>query len=286
MAILGYGSLSCGKHFKEKTHNKPMKTMKTTSLLAASALLISATALPAATTLVHWGESGGDTGIVPANTTGSLSTTYTDGASINPTVGASYYPSNTDRTPTYNGAHTTSGTTHQMQDRTAPGDRMFIQGSGAVGVEAMFAWESGVHTLSSSTGYKDYNFTWEGQLRSGSDTGSTRFLLEDSAGQWHISQSFSVTAPASGLDSFSGSASSLSWSSYTPFSAGVDTIGAASTPDIVSAQSFGFFVESTATISNTGVAMEHFLVTAVPEPSSTALLGLGGLALALRRRRS
>ena len=29
-----------------------------------------------------------------------------------------------------------------------------------------------------------------------------------------------------------------------------------------------------------------FDITAVPEPSSTALLGLGGLALALRRKRS
>jgi len=263
-----------------------MKTKIPHFILAG--LFASATALPAATTLVHWGESGGDTGIVPANTTGSLSTTYTDGASINPTVGASYYPSNTDRTPTYNGAHTNSGTSHQMQDRTTPGDRMFIQGSGAVGVEAMFAWESGVHTLSSSTGYKDYNFTWEGQLRSDADTGLMRFLLEDSAGQWHISQSFSVTAVPndSGLDSFSGSASSLTWSSYTPFSAGVDTIGAGSTPDLVSAQSFGFYVESTGTIANTGIAMEYFQVNAVPEPSSTALLGLGGLALMLRRKRS
>ena len=270
-----------------------MKTMKTTSLLAASALLISATAMPAATTLVHWGESGGDGNIVTAGTTGSLSTTYTDGASLNPTVGGSYYPSNTDRTPTYNAAHTTSVSAQDIQDRT-PGDRLLFRGGpGGTPVETMFAWEDGVHTLNSSTGYKDYNFTWEGHLRSTGVIGAMNFLLEDSMGQWHISQSFSLTSSdSSSLDSFSGSASSLTWSLYTPFgtggnAAGVDTIGAGTSPDLVSAQSFGFYTEAVhATTANSGVALNYFQVTAVPEPSSTALLGLGGLALMLRRKRS
>ena len=139
--------------------------MKTTSLLAASALLISATAMPAATTLVHWGESGGDGNIVTANTTGSLSTTYTDGASLNPTVGGSYYPSNTDRTPTYNAAHTTSVSAHDMQDRT-PGDRLLFRGGpGGTPVETMFAWEDGVHTLNRLTFIKILKI----QIRSGID---------------------------------------------------------------------------------------------------------------------
>ena len=38
--------------------------------------------------------------------------------------------------------------------------------------------------------------------------------------------------------------------------------------------------------SNNGATFDNITVTAIPEPSSTALLGLGGLALALRRRRS
>jgi hypothetical protein len=157
----------------------------------------------------------------------------------------------------------------------------------------MFAWEDGVHTLNSSTGYKDYNFTWEGHLRSAGIIGAMNFLLEDSMGQWHISQSFSLTSSdSSSLDSFSGSASSLTWSLYTPFgtggnAAGVDTIGAGTSPDLVSAQSFGFYTEAVhPTLANSGVALNYFQVTAVPEPSSTALLGLGGLALMLRRKRS
>ena len=37
---------------------------------------------------------------------------------------------------------------------------------------------------------------------------------------------------------------------------------------------------------NSDVGRANFIVAAVPEPSSTALLGLGGLALALRRRKN
>ena len=149
----------------------------------------------------------------------------------------------------------------------------------------MFAWEDGIHMLNSTTGLTLDTFTWGGQLRSGSDTGSISFLLEDSAGQWHISQSFGITAPATGLTTVTQSASGLTWSLYTPFVAGVDTIGAGSTPDILSVQSVGFFADVSGTISNTGMAMEYFQVTAVPEPSSAALVGLGGLALILRRRK-
>ncbi|MEZ7957082.1 MAG: PEP-CTERM sorting domain-containing protein [Rubritalea sp.] len=32
-------------------------------------------------------------------------------------------------------------------------------------------------------------------------------------------------------------------------------------------------------------SIDNFSITAVPEPSSTALLGLGGLALIMRRRK-
>ena len=42
----------------------------------------------------------------------------------------------------------------------------------------------------------------------------------------------------------------------------------------------------TITAGDGAISIDNFNMTAVPEPSSTALLGLGGLALALRRRRS
>lgn len=44
-------------------------------------------------------------------------------------------------------------------------------------------------------------------------------------------------------------------------------------------------IEPNAPTANNGVTITQFTVTAVPEPSSAALLGLGGLALVLRRRK-
>jgi hypothetical protein len=46
------------------------------------------------------------------------------------------------------------------------------------------------------------------------------------------------------------------------------------------------FTVNAAAAGDGAISIDNFNMTAVPEPSSTALLGLGGLALALRRRRS
>ena len=46
------------------------------------------------------------------------------------------------------------------------------------------------------------------------------------------------------------------------------------------------FAVNAAAAGDGAISIDNFNMTAVPEPSSTALLGLGGLALALRRRRA
>jgi hypothetical protein len=46
------------------------------------------------------------------------------------------------------------------------------------------------------------------------------------------------------------------------------------------------FTVNAAAAGNGAISIDNFNMTAVPEPSSTALLGLGGLALMLRRKRS
>jgi hypothetical protein len=46
------------------------------------------------------------------------------------------------------------------------------------------------------------------------------------------------------------------------------------------------FTVNAAAAGDGAISIDNFNMTAVPEPSSTALLGLGGLALALRRRRA
>ena len=251
--------------------------------LILAGLFASATALPAVT-IVQWGEPGGDTGIVSANQAGTVDTTYVAGDSDNPTVGTNYYNSSTDRTPTFNAAASTG--TLVVQDRGANADR--FQYEGASGITSMLAWEDGLHMLDTTwTGMTLGTFSIEAVQRNGFGTGGTvQFLFEDSANQWHISDSFAVTSTSeASYDSYSIDSADLSWSLFTPHSGGSATIGAVSTPLFDDFQSVGFYTTATST-SVAAVGVRYFQVTAVPEPSSTALLGLGGLALALRRRRS
>ena len=46
------------------------------------------------------------------------------------------------------------------------------------------------------------------------------------------------------------------------------------------------FTVNAGAVGDGAISIDNFNMTAVPEPSSTALLGLGGLALMLRRKRS
>jgi hypothetical protein len=113
---------------------------------------------------------------------------------------------------------------------------------------------------------------------------SVSFLMEDSLGQWHISQTFTEVL-SDDYVTVSQAAADMSWNLYTPFVTGVDSIGASSSPLLTDVNSVGYYVDHTSTLVG-GMRVRYFQVTAAPEPSSTALLGLGGLALMLRRKRS
>jgi hypothetical protein len=261
--------------------------------LILAGLFASATALPAAATytLVQWGESGGTTGIISANQVGTDDQTY-DGGTDNPTVGASYYPSATDRNPEFNVTTSTSGFSTGIDNDTtgssAGSDNLVVRmNTGGVAQQAMVSWTDGTHMTSPSLSYPLHldTFTLEGKRRnSGTSAMTLQFMVQDSLGQWHISQSFSSVL-SDDYVTVSESASDLTWNLYTPFVAGSDSIGAASTPDLTDVNSVGYYVDHTSTAVG-GLRVRYFQVTAVPEPSSTALLGLGSLALMLRRKRS
>jgi len=73
------------------------------------------------------------------------------------------------------------------------------------------------------------------------------------------------------------------------FSAAPYTITAAFQPDPVTGATFGFFNDGVATpvtSTNSTSATVSFAVAAVPAPASVALLGLGGLVAARRRRQA
>ena len=82
----------------------PMRQI-TQTLLALSAFAGCSFTTAQAETIVQWGASGGENDIVSPQQSFTVSDTYTVSTAVNPTVGASYYPNNTGRTPVFNAAY-------------------------------------------------------------------------------------------------------------------------------------------------------------------------------------
>ena len=262
-----------------------------TSHIILAGLFATATALPAATTLVHWGEPGGDTGIVSGNQTGTDQTTYNETDEDNPAVGASYYPSATGRNPLFNVTTSTTsfsiGIDNDAAGTSAGSDNLIVRmNTSGVAQQAMVSWTDGTHMTSLQQPYEDnLTFTIEGKRRnSGTSALTVRFVMEDSLGQWYVSQAYTELL-SDDYVSLSQTAADMSWNLYTPFVAGVDSVGAASSPSFLDVNSVGYYVDHTSAAVG-GLRVRYFQVTAVPEPSSTALLGLGLSSLLLRRKRS
>jgi len=150
--------------------------------------------------------------------------------------------------------------------------------SGAGGtVTSMIAWEE-PDFLTSDRALE--SFTIEFDTRGGATTAS--YLIETAAGWYQSDQTFADNNFAT----INTAIGDLTWSSYSLFGV-TGGGGTADTDNIVSVGAY--FTSSIAPGGNwTGAKLQYFEVTAVavPEPSSTALLGLGGLALALRWRRA
>jgi hypothetical protein len=85
----------------------------------------------------------------------------------------------------------------------------------------------------------------------------------------------------------SGTTSALSWFNYDPATS-LTTIGSAATPDLnnITAVGYQLSILNTAGIADQQrlIRIESLNVTAVPEPSTWALLGVSLLALGLLRR--
>lgn len=267
--------------------------MNTTPFAIFSSFLISAAVLPASTnvTLVQWGEVAGATDIVTSTQSISTDTTFVSGDVDSPTVGSSYYPNASGRNPDFNVAGS-DGTWTISVKQNASGDSInFSSYGGTVSESSIVIWED----FSPKPFFLDYTFSLN---TSNSVDGRTpelveyEFVMQDGAGDWYIS--------ATGTDSWGDTnvsnvnASSITWYEYTPYgntpsAAGDDGIGdEPKSPTFGGAQAFGYRQEFPfGEFGDTGDRdVSYFQVMAVvPEPSSTALLGLGGLVMALRRKR-
>ena len=262
--------------------------MKTKSLLSAALMGFIATApsLKAAITyetIVQWGELGGED-IVSDVTNGqnAFGTTY-DLDEVNPSSGSNgyYITDPSERTSVFHGAQAQAFGGSEFVSNGAPNfDYVQIVANSTAAFEAMAAWNVSDGFLNSQPGPVLESFDIEFQRR-GAGGADISFLLETSNG-WYVTDTIGAEDGAN-WTTFSLDADSTTWSSFSGFSVS----GGGGSPDFSDIVSVGFRVESDAVSGWDGARVRYFEVTAaVPEPSSTALLGLGGVALLLRRRRS
>ena len=252
--------------------------------LGVPAYLLTAAVLPAATLydipLLQWGEAGGDTGIVTSpGVTVAASGTYNPGT-VSATSGGSYYPNDTDRDKDFN-VTVSSGVAIAIEDN-ATGDTISINNANTnADKSAAVVWEATGHELA-----QDYTFTIESTQVGGFGEGNYwQFIMQDGDGNWYSQRTFDNM----GWDvNTSIKASEITWYDYTPHASGDDNVSSspsATGPVLAGAQAFGFrsFNFNGSDIDHDVVFFE--VVQTIPEPSSVALLGLGAMTIALRRKR-
>jgi hypothetical protein len=269
--------------------------MITKPLAIATSFLFSAAVLPAATniTLVQWGESVGDektgatdivtsTQSVTTDTNFTTFTTFVSPQKNSPPVGASYYPNASKRNPDFNVAGSVLADTNNPWSidvkQNTNGDTITFATTSGDFIDSIVIWED----FSPMTAVLDYTFSLNSKRSSGVEQAKYQLVMQDGAGNWYIQDN----GKNWGANTSERHASDITWSDYTPYLNGADSISASTTsPTIAGAQAFGYRQELSYG-ANTFHDVSYFQVIAVvPEPSSAALLGLGGLVMALRRKR-
>jgi hypothetical protein len=253
--------------------------MTTKPLAIATSFLFSAAVLPAATniTLVQWGEAAGNTGIVESTQPVTTESDFLSGDVDSP-IGASYYPNATGRNPDFNVAGSVNTWSIDVKQNTSGGDTINFSNQSSAEINSIVIWED----FSPMTAVLDYAFSLNISGGENSPEYATyEFVMQDSAGIWYISDTGNnFNSNASNVN-----ASDITWYGYTPY--GADLTGEESkSPTIAGAQAFGYRQEMSNGSLDKDIDVSYFQVIAVvPEPSSAALLGLGGLVMALRRKR-
>jgi len=256
--------------------------MTTKPLAIATSFLFSAAVLPAATniTLVQWGEDAGATDIVTSTQSVTTDTDFVSGDVDSPAVGASYYLNATGRNPDFNVAGSDDTWSINVENDAA-GDSITFATISGDNIDSIVIWED----FSPMTAVLDYTFSLNSLGSGALEQATYQLVMQDGAGDWYIQDNSTFW----GSDTSNVNASDITWYEYTPYgmvAAGDDFISdEPKSPTIAGAQAFGYR-QFTSFEANLEHNVSYFQVLAVvPEPSSAALLGLGGLAMALRRKR-
>jgi hypothetical protein len=257
--------------------------------------LVSLTAVVQAATIVKWGESGGDTGILTAGgTTGqnTFPTTYNPRTLVNPADGRNGYDVNAaGQTRRFSGAFSSASTIPVFADNAA-GDYMQLLnnfGRGVPGtIVSMLAWHSREFLLRDGT---LESFQVEFRTRASGDASAVSFLLQTSSG-WYVSQVV-ATSSINGDENYvqvNEHIADLTWTGFSQFGVRAGT-GIADPSDI---RSVGILSSTDSTSDFAGNFIRHFEVTgsgggSVNQPATLGLItsfGVGVLFIRRRIRRS
>ena len=184
-----------------------------------------------AATIVNWGATGGDTGIVTGNANGTYGTTYT-GTYVSPANGDNGYSTSVaGQTREYYGAMDQTGGVFGVNN---------LGGGDAVQMTRNFKAEAGMQTLSSMIAWEspDFlttdreleSFTIEFATRGGNGT-TANYLIETTAG-WYQSV---LTLTDDDNTTITSNIGDLTWTVFTGFGITDTTGGAvADTDNIIS----------------------------------------------------
>lgn len=261
--------------------------MKKLMMLIAVALMA---AVSYSDVLVQWGESPSGAGtpgtnIVTVNQNfSSRSTTYNGGTD---SPAANYYLSSSGRSPIFAAASSVANA--GLVETASTGDRIAIYASTAAGaaMRSMVMWES-ANFLSATPNFAVTNVSIDIIQRTNANTANQGLrVVVQQGSSYYISgaQAFGAT-----LSNVNFDLSSQTWYDFTPFNAGVETIGsAAGAISLTDVEAIGFYFTDTnggGAAANTGANIQYFQVlgAVVPEPATVGMLGLGGLVALLIRR--
>ena len=251
------------------------------SLARAFVLLLPA--LVQAESLVQWGElSGvtpGNTNIVTASQSFVGANSTYSGTTNNPAVGASYYPEATGRSPWFSAAASVTAT--RIVETANSGDRLTMYANTAPGLafRGMYMWVSN-YFLAVNHPFVATNVTLVINQRSNANTTNQAVrVVVQQGGQFYITegQPFGASATTNLYQ-----LETESWSSFTPFSSGSESIGAAvAPPPLTNVQAIGCYFTAEnggASAANTGGQLSHFRVEGAPLESGPVYYTLAASA--------
>ena len=275
--------------------------MKLHSFLSTLTAALGLTASAHAATIVQWGTANDIVTAQTAFVSGFNSSTINTSTPSNPTVGSSYYPSATGRNPVfysaaYNNESASAFNTPRMRvqnDLSTLNNNDALEFSSNTVTATSTSTVLTLWTKTGSTfqnGFDTSNATLESMSltgRAGSSSGATvRFVIQLGS-DYYISDNLGSLASTQTTFSIA-SPGSTTWFSYSP-TTDTATIGAsASLSDFSDLNAVGFFWQRSANGTSHNVAFSNFNATAVPEPTTWALLAgtLTTLMIFRRRRRA